>query len=324
LGIALACLIEPLVHRLQGFCPLRRGKIVGLVLSAFWLFIFFILMLIIVSAYQEFHRVLPKVPALVERIASQSRNWLQGFSFLGPQFDGEFKHRLVPAESITQLLRTGLNYVLVFLSQLPQILIILGLGGIAAYFFSRDKNLISKLFYTNLPLKWRPLIRQIKTELLTIMARYIRVELSISGLVFFATTTTLWIVGIPGALTYGTLAGLLDLMPVLGSGLIYLPMIFVQLLFHRYDLAIILSVAYFGIIFMRQMIELRLIGENLRLHPLFTLFIIYLGMKVFGGMGIILGPILMITLRICYRSLSRLPKISFFNSTFSRKDWVSR
>jgi predicted PurR-regulated permease PerM len=48
----------------------------------------------------------------------------------------------------------------------------------------------------------------------------------------------------------------------------------------------------------------KLLGENLNIHPLLAIIILYMGMKIFGLTGIIFGPILVITIRAIYQGIS--------------------
>jgi len=64
----------------------------------------------------------------------------------------------------------------------------------------------------------------------------------------------------------------IDAFPVLGTGGVLVPWAIYEFL-------------------TRQMIEPKVVGEQIGLHPLMTLITMYLGMKFFGLPGLILGPI---------------------------------
>ena len=54
---------------------------------------------------------------------------------------------------------------------------------------------------------------------------------------------------------------------------------------------------YIVILIVRQFLEPRIVGSNLGVHPLVMLMSIYIGLKVFGVMGLILGPVLVIIIK---------------------------
>jgi predicted PurR-regulated permease PerM len=196
-----------------------------------------------------------------------------------------------------------------FLPHFPQLLFAIGLGGVTAYFFSRDKKLISQLFYRILPQKWQQATIELKTEVITSVARFIRVECILALITTSLTIGFFLWLGIPAALAYGFLAGTLDFLPVLGPGLVYIPLAAINILFKDYYQALWLISAYFLLLLIRQVIEFKLIGENLNLHPMVSILVIYLGIQIFGLVGILIGPLLIITLRAFYRVLMGLEEV---------------
>ncbi|HEX3043531.1 MAG TPA: AI-2E family transporter, partial [Bacillota bacterium] len=157
-----------------------------------------------------------------------------------------------------------------------------------------------------LPRFWRPSSIRLKNEIMNGVERFIRAEISLSIFTAILTTTMLAILGIPGFFAYGILAGFLDFIPLLGPGLLYVPLALVQLLLGNHAVALFLVIGYFILLLLRQIIEVRLIGEDLNFHPLLSMVIIYAGFKLFGFMGIFVGPILMITLRAFYGVLDKV------------------
>ena len=55
---------------------------------------------------------------------------------------------------------------------------------------------------------------------------------------------------------------------------------------------LVLLILYFAVTVLRQILEPRLVGKSLGLHPLLTLLASYAGWRLFGFFGMLLGPIL--------------------------------
>lgn len=47
----------------------------------------------------------------------------------------------------------------------------------------------------------------------------------------------------------------------------------------------------------RQFLEPRLVSKNIGVHPIFTLIAMYTGFKLWGILGILFGPIILIILK---------------------------
>ena len=63
----------------------------------------------------------------------------------------------------------------------------------------------------------------------------------------------------------------------------------------------------------RQMLEPKLISQNLGVHPLITLISMYSGFKVFGVSGFLIGPVVMIILKNVF---SKELEVGFFRDIF--------
>ena len=75
------------------------------------------------------------------------------------------------------------------------------------------------------------------------------------------------------------------------------------MLFRSLRTVIYLVVAFLITLGLRQIIEVRLVGEKLGLHPLLVLLSIYLGIRLFGIYGFLLGPVFFVVIRSFYQGL---------------------
>ena len=68
-------------------------------------------------------------------------------------------------------------------------------------------------------------------------------------------------------------------------------------------LGIALFVLYVIILVVRQLLEPRIIGKNIGVHPIFTLIAMYTGFKISGIIGLIIGPIVLIILQNVFETM---------------------
>ncbi|MGE5583005.1 MAG: AI-2E family transporter [Bacillota bacterium] len=303
LGSLFACLIEPLVKKIDARWKVGRKLAVIIILVFLVLGIFAITGLSLLTFYQEAQRLIPRVPELAAKMFGMVQGWSLFLHKYLPQLNGALEDHLLPAEAVDRLFRSLIIGALSFLPRLPQLLFSIGLGGLSAYFFSRDKKAISETFYRILPKSWQKATYEIKAEILTSVARFIRVECTLALISTVLTTAVFTLSGAPGALAYGFLAGIFDFLPVLGPGLVYIPLIFINLLYQNFWQALWLLFAYFLALILRQAIEYKLIGEKLDLHPILSVLVLYIGINIFGFLGIFFGPLMMVVLRAFYRAM---------------------
>jgi len=68
-------------------------------------------------------------------------------------------------------------------------------------------------------------------------------------------------------------------------------------------LGIALFVLYVIILIVRQLLEPRIVGKNIGIHPIFTLIAMYTGFKISGLVGLIIGPIVLIILQNVFETM---------------------
>jgi predicted PurR-regulated permease PerM len=101
-----------------------------------------------------------------------------------------------------------------------------------------------------------------------------------------------WIVHLPSPLFWGTVTAFASILPVLGSALVWLPGVAVLLLEDRYGAAIALAVIG-GVLasnldnLVRPLVYRRVSD----IHPMITLIGAFAGVKYFGLLGVLLGPL---------------------------------
>lgn len=119
---------------------------------------------------------------------------------------------------------------------------------------------------------------------------YLKVQLIIMTLTSIVCVLGLFFLKNEYALLFGIGIGLMDALPLFGTGLVFLPWIFVELIIGNYFQAGALSVIYLICYFLREIIEAKLLGGEIGISPLETLISMYVGLKLFGLGGFLLGP----------------------------------
>lgn len=95
----------------------------------------------------------------------------------------------------------------------------------------------------------------------------------------------------PYFLVLGPLVAIVDALPVFGAGFILIPYMIILLLGKEVGKAGILLAAYLGCLLIRQITEPRMIGNKVGMRPLYTILSMYIGFKLFGVFGFLLGPV---------------------------------
>ncbi|MDE5939523.1 MAG: AI-2E family transporter [Lachnospiraceae bacterium] len=109
-------------------------------------------------------------------------------------------------------------------------------------------------------------------------------------------SVTLSFAGVEGGIFLGILAGFLDMLPFIGTGIVLVPLSVWQLLNGAY-VRMVVCLALYGVCALaRELLEPRLIGNKIGVPPVWILFSIYAGVKLFGVGGIVKGPLALIVI----------------------------
>ena len=87
------------------------------------------------------------------------------------------------------------------------------------------------------------------------------------------------------------LIAFIDFLPVFGTGAVLVPWGIISLLMKNYFVGVGIIILFALMTIARQVIEPKIVGKSLGVHPILTLITIYLGYKLFGLFGMVFLPI---------------------------------
>lgn len=105
------------------------------------------------------------------------------------------------------------------------------------------------------------------------------------------------LMGIKRAALIAFLIGLVDLLPVVGLGVVLIPWSIISFISGSPWVGIILISSYIVLTLVRNFLEPKLLGKHVGLHPLVTLLALYIGLKLFGVIGVFVVPLVAIMIK---------------------------
>jgi sporulation integral membrane protein YtvI len=104
------------------------------------------------------------------------------------------------------------------------------------------------------------------------------------------------------AITIALLTAVIDLLPYIGTGIIFIPWAIYLFITGNYSLTIGLTLLYMFIVIARQFLEPKILSSSIGLNPLAVLLAIFISVQLWGVAGIIIAPILVVIGNVLYRS----------------------
>lgn len=241
----------------------------------------------------------------------EASHWLQASSDLLLRFQtliAELPYPLsetgpILSERIRALLAQVSDGLVRLVTAIPDGLFVWLVAAMSAFFICRDKALLSQTAAKVLPPRWNLWMRRLKREVSSGVLAYLRIQLTLVAVSASLTMVFLSLAGIRFAVVLGLLAGLLDLMPGVGPSGVYIPLVVVQAVGGRYDLAVACAAAGLILFLIRQVWEPQLIRSHLGVHPLATIFALYVGFRLLGVVGLVLGPLSAVVAQALYQTI---------------------
>ena len=126
---------------------------------------------------------------------------------------------------------------------------------------------------------------------------YFKAQLVLMTMTFLIFSIGLVIIDVQFPLLIAFIIAILDIVPILGSGIIMIPWVIVSLIAGNSQKALGLAIVYVVCTLIRQFIEPKITGDKIGIRPLYTFIATILGSLIFGPVGIILGPIVAVIIK---------------------------
>lgn len=298
-AIIFALLLERSINYITKKTNMPR-KIVGTILVIIlYLLVGFIIFLIGASLVKETITIATKIPAGLEDIKEVYNN-------VYGKVDNFMKN--LPQDIVTKIYDTGLKLieslgsyalsliegVIAFVKFMPSILIYIIITFLATLFLVTDRRVIARLASDVLPSKMLKKISTVISTCLSTLGKYLRAQCIMICITFIELFIAFVILKIDFPLSLAVVVALVDALPILGTGTVLIPWAIYSAITGNLGFGLGLFITYIVILVVRQLVEPRIVSANLGVHPFITLLAMYIGFKIFGLIGMIIGPVCMI------------------------------
>lgn len=303
-GFLAALLAEPGVRLLERRAHFPRWLATGVGVSVLLGLLGLALYALGMAAYRELNNLAESLPGLLEQAAQpvgRVKQWLLEQADHAPDglrsaflnaINGLFSGGdAVAAKATGRVLRLASGVI----AGLPDGLLFTGTGILASFMISASLPKLRPWLRRRIPEKWMGRLRPVAVNLRTSVAGWFKAQAKLMGMTFCIVTAGLCILRTQAPLLAGALIALVDALPMLGTGTILVPWGILCFLQGRPGTGLGLVILYGVSAMARTALEPRLVGDQMGIHPLLTLVCIYVGYRLWGVLGMLLAPMLVIT-----------------------------
>lgn len=200
--------------------------------------------------------------------------------------------------SITNIFTPAIETVSGTIAKVPDMVVFIIIMLLSTFFMTKDYYIIKafiKAQFSDTAIN-RAVVMQ--KGILQAIGGYIRTQLILMSITFTICLTGLFIFKIEYALVLSVIIAIVDALPVFGSGTILLPWTLYHFVGGNYSMAIGLLSIYGVIFVMRQIMEPKILSTQIGVYALATIIAVYTGYKTIGVLGLIVGPAVVVTLKM--------------------------
>jgi sporulation integral membrane protein YtvI len=165
----------------------------------------------------------------------------------------------------------------------------------SAYFFVAERERMSLQIKKILPETWGDKVKMISDNFKLAFGGYLKAQFKIMLVITIILFAGFEVINVGYAILLALGIAFLDFLPFFGTGAVLWPWAVVELVSGNYFRTVVLLIIYLICQIVRQILQPKLVGDSIGISPLETLIFMYVGYKVKGLLGIIIGiPIGMI------------------------------
>lgn len=188
-----------------------------------------------------------------------------------------------------------------FAKLLPGFFIGLIMALLSAYFFVAERMQINEWFRKHMPAVVQMYYRMIRNSLARSVGGYVIAQLKIEVWMYLLLLIGLGVLQINYFALIAFIIAFLDFIPFLGTGTVLVPWAIFRILAGDYGVAIGLLIIWGVGQLARQLIQPKIVGDSIGVPPIPTLFLLYIGYKVGGVIGMIVAVPIGLLLYTMYR-----------------------
>ncbi len=160
---------------------------------------------------------------------------------------------------------------------------------LSAYFFIAERDFVVKGFKKVVPYSMVEKVNLIKENFTKALGGYFKAQFKIMFIITGILLVGFWIIGVKYAYLLALGVAALDFLPIFGTGTVIFPWAFFEVISGDYYNALCLIIIYFICQLARQLLQPKMVGDSVGLSPLTSLLFMFIGYRIKGIIGMIIG-----------------------------------
>lgn len=277
IGFVFAAIMQPVYRFFKNKLKFLGGFSAAVITAIIFLSVVGLLIWVIISLVQEIFDIINFLQK--ENYIDRFMEWYNGI------FTSEFLQRnmnnvMDSAGRAVEAASAAYGYIANLFTVIPIVFMGFLASILSTYHFTHDFEELKKGSKNILPPKSEKIIGTLFGEGGRMMKSFFKSYMIIYLVTFLETLFIFFVLGIKYAFLFAVLSGVADIIPILGPGLIYLPLAAVNLITGNYFVAGALFVSWLLISIIREIAEPKIVSVSLKIHPLLGMAAVFLSLQL--------------------------------------------
>ncbi|MBU9721145.1 MULTISPECIES: sporulation integral membrane protein YtvI [Bacillaceae] len=311
IGLIISFIFIPAVNFIEKNFGWGRTSAVFSVILAFIVIFTAVISLLVVEIVAGLSYLTKELPHYIQDAFEKIHQWFD--SVIIPIYEGALaltsqlntEQQTTIHQSIERLLgdisvRLGnivqnlLNGLADFLLSLPNTVTVLFFALLGAFFITKDWPVMIQWIEQRTPKKVKILVNKMIKQWKHAIVGYALAQLTLVSITGIIVYIGLLIIGVEYAITTALLIAIVDLLPYLGTGLVFIPWIIYAFVSGHWPLTIGLAILYAVVIIQRQLAEPKVMSKHMGIPTLALLITLFSCYQFFGIFGLLIGPAILV------------------------------
>lgn len=307
IALIVSAIANPLVNFLEKKVKILR-KFSSAVIIIFVLAILFALIyLVIWGTIQGIQTLFGNMDDIIATFLSFLDEFRIALSNLSISLPGSLHETIQSLDSSIETALTGFAKSLMeqislsaassYLNSALNVLILTIISILATYFVMIDRNQLALSVSRMVPMSIQQYYHVVMDNIKTAVGGYLKTQLKLMVIIMLTLLLGFKLLNVEYALLLALITAILDFLPVFGTGTIIGPWVVFKILSGDYLYAVFLVIIYLVCLLLKQLLQPKIMGDSVGISPLYALFFMFIGYRINGIIGMIIGiPVGMILL----------------------------
>ncbi len=303
ISFLIANFAEPTVYVLAKQTKIKRSVCSFVTILFIVVLVFSIISVLSILLFTNIEYVINQIPIIfnrvnayfIEAVQKQDKSFIEKAVAYGYNLFNRYNF------DNSKVMSYLVDYITSFVKSIPSLLFSFFITLILSVFISSSLPEIKNFIKTRFSANYQKLLHCLKTCSFCLLKSYFKSYILIMLITFCELTVAFLIFKINPAITLALTISIVDVLPVFGVGTVMVPWGVILMLCGDFSKGIVIIAIYVIITTVRQIIEPKIISQSIGLPAVITLPLMFIGIKLFGVIGLFLLPMIVTVVYDLYK-----------------------